>query len=121
MELSYVKSDADTMTFEEVMEGLRHNYLKGTSEVVAEIDKKIFEKAYKFAKEKGSYELTLIQGDVPNRNHVSYDFEAMVKAIDSYNKTHKKSRLFLQPDGNIGMSIPYQTKIAKDGTIVEDL
>ena len=27
------------MTFEEVMEGLCHNYLKGTSEVVAEIDK----------------------------------------------------------------------------------
>lgn len=38
------------MTFEEVMEGLRYNYLKGASEVVAEIDKKIFERAYKFAK-----------------------------------------------------------------------
>ena len=120
MESGYVKSDPDTMTFEEVMEGLRHNYLKGTSEVVAEIDKKIFEKAYKFAKEKESYELTLIQGDVPNRGHVSYDPEAMAKAIDSYNKTHKESRLFLQPDGNIGMSISYQAKIAKDGTIIED-
>lgn len=65
--------------------------------------------------------MTLIRGDVPNRNHISYDPEAMVKVIDSYNKTHKKSRLFLQPDGNIGMSISYQTKIAKDGTIVEDL
>ncbi len=116
----YVKLDADTMTFEEVMEGLRHNYLTGASEVVAEIDKRIFERAYKFAKEKRSYELTLIQGDVPNRNHVSYDPEAMAKAIDSYNKTHKESRLFLQPDGNIGMSISYQAKIAKDGTIVED-
>lgn len=65
--------------------------------------------------------MTLIWGDVLNRIPVSYDPEAMAKAIDSYNKTHKKSRLFLQPDGNIGMSISYQTKIAKDGTIVEDL
>lgn len=120
MESGYVKLDADTMTFEEVMESLRHNYLTGASEVVAEIDKRIFERAYKFAKEKESYELTLIQGDAPNRNHVSYDPEAMVKAIDSYNKTHKESRLFLQSDGNIGMSISYRAEIAKDGTIVED-
>lgn len=65
--------------------------------------------------------MTLIQGDVPNRDHVSYDLEAMAKAVGSYNKTHKESRLFLQPNGNIGMSISYQAKIAKDGTIVEDL
>ena len=52
MESGYVKLDIDTMTFEEVMEGLRHNYLTSTSEVVTEIDKRIFERAYKFAKEK---------------------------------------------------------------------
>ena len=52
MEPGYVKLDVDTMTFEEVMRGLRYNYLKGTSEVIAEIDKRIFERAYKFAKEK---------------------------------------------------------------------
>ena len=53
MKSGYVKLDTDTMTFEEVMEGLHHNYLTGASEVVAEIDKRIFERAYKFAKEKG--------------------------------------------------------------------
>lgn len=42
MESGYIKLNADTMTFEEVMEGLRHNYLKGASEVIAEIDKKNF-------------------------------------------------------------------------------
>ena len=52
MESGYVKSNADTMTFEEVMEGLRHNYLKGTSEVVAEIDKKFLKKLISSLKKK---------------------------------------------------------------------
>ena len=52
MESGYVKSDTDTMTFEEVMEGLRHNYLKGTSEVVAEIDKKFLKKLISSLKKK---------------------------------------------------------------------
>lgn len=53
MELSYVKLDADTMTFEEVMEGLHHNYLKGAFEVVAKIDKKFLKEPISLLKKKG--------------------------------------------------------------------
>ena len=53
MESGYVKSDADTMTFEEVMEGLRHNYLKGAFEVVAKIDKKFLKEPISLLKKKG--------------------------------------------------------------------
>ena len=53
MESGYVRLDVDTMTFEEVMEGLCYNYLKGASEVVAEIDKKILKELISLLKKKG--------------------------------------------------------------------
>lgn len=48
----YKSLNADSLSYEELMKNLEYNYSVSASEVVAEIDKGIFERAYKLAKEK---------------------------------------------------------------------
>lgn len=116
----YKSLNADTLSCEELMKNLEYNYSVGASEVVSEIDKRIFERAYKLAKDKKEYEIILLKGNTPNKNCVTFTPEALANAVENYNKTHKDSRLFINAEGNLAMSTYSYGKILEDGTIVED-
>ena len=64
--------------------------------------------------------IDLLKANEPTKNNKIYTLEALAGAIDNYNKTHKNSRLFLQSDGNIGMSVTSWGRIAEDGTVIEE-
>lgn len=112
--------NANSLPYEELMGNLEYNYAVGASEVVAEIDKHIFERAYKLAKEKEGYEITVLKANTPDRHNVVFTPEALANAVENYNKTHKDSRLFINAEGNLAMSTYSYGKILEDGTIVED-
>ena len=65
------------------------------------------------------YEITLLKANGPHKNHTRFSTEALTSAIESYNKSHENSRLFLQPDGSLAMSVYSWGEILEDGTIVE--
>lgn len=69
---------------------------------------------------KEKYEITLLKGNVPNKNCVTFTPEALANAVENYNKTHKDSRLFINAEGNLAMSTYSYSKILEDGTVVED-
>lgn len=48
----YKSLDTDSLSYEELMKNLEYNYSVGASEVVAEVDKRVFEIVYKLAKGK---------------------------------------------------------------------
>lgn len=64
-------------------------------------------------------EITLLKGNVPNKHNVTFTPEALVNAIENYNKTHKDSRLFVNAEGNLAMTVYSYSKILKDGTVLE--
>lgn len=78
--------DADSLSYGELMKNLEYNYSVGASEVVAETDKRVFEIIYKFAKGKKEYETTLLKGNTPNKNCVTFTSEALANAVENYNK-----------------------------------
>lgn len=116
----YKSLDVDSLSYEELMKNLEYNYAVGASEVVAEMDKRIFERASKLAKEKESYEITLLKANTPNKHNVVFTPEALANAVENYNKTHKDSRLFINAEGNLAMSTYSYGKVLEDGTVVEE-
>lgn len=65
-------------------------------------------------------EITLLKGNVPNKNCVTFAPETLAKMVENYNKTHEDSRLFINAEGNLAMTTYSYGKILADGTIVED-
>lgn len=91
------------LTIEEIMKSLRGYYLRNN------LDEK-----------EDSYAITLLKGDTPNKNCVTFTPEALANAVEDYNKTHKDSRLFINTEGNLAMSTYSYGRILEDGTVVED-
>lgn len=116
----YKSLNADSLSYEELMKNLKHNYTVGASEVVAEIDKHIFERAHKLAKEKEWYEITVLKANTPDKQNVVFTPEALANAVENYNKTHEDSRLFINAEGNLAMSTYSYGEVLEDGTVVED-
>lgn len=64
-------------------------------------------------------EITLLKGNIPNKHNVTFTTEALVNAVENYNKTHKDSRLFVNAEGNLAMTVYSYCKILEDGTVLE--
>lgn len=65
-------------------------------------------------KKEDSYEITLLKGNVPNKRNVTFTSEALANAAENYNKTHKDSRLFINAEGNLAMTIYSHDKVLED-------
>ena len=65
------------------------------------------------------YEITLLKGNVPNKHNVTFTSEALVNAVENYNKIHKDSRLFINAEGNLAMTTCSYSKLLENKEVGE--
>ena len=65
------------------------------------------------------YEITLLKGNTPNKNCVTFTTEALANAVENYNKIHKDSRLFINIEGNLATTTYSYSKLLEKKEVGE--